>query len=180
MRIIRYSDIAGRLSSHPIMRVQLAGVLLKKSEKISQKSGNKFAFLTLSDTSGVYEVLLFSETLTRSREFLEVGKSILLSADAEFKDDAIRLTVQDVKPLDEMLIDRVNEIALTLDHSNQMDELKTALNRAGDGKSAITITIHSPAANKMVKLRLPKHYNFTPELRDELYRLKGLRKLMES
>jgi DNA polymerase-3 subunit alpha len=118
--------------------------------------------LTLSDTSGVYEVLLFSETLTRSREFLEVGKSILLSADAEFKDDAIRLTVQDVKPLDEMLIDRVNEIALTLDHSNQMDELKTALNRAGDGKSAITITIHSPAANKMVKLRLPKHYNFTP------------------
>jgi DNA polymerase-3 subunit alpha len=44
MRIIRYSDIAGRLSSHPIMRVQLAGVLLKKSEKISQKSGNKFAF----------------------------------------------------------------------------------------------------------------------------------------
>lgn len=180
MRIIKYSEIAERLTSHPIMRVQLAGVLLKKSEKISQKSGNKFAFLTLSDTSGVYEVLLFSETLTRSRDFLEVGKSILLSADAEYKDDAIRLTVQDVKPLDEMLIDKVNEIALTLDNSNQMDDLKAALNRAGEGKSSVTITIFSPAVDKMVKLRLPKQYNFTPELRDELYRLKGLRKLMES
>jgi DNA polymerase-3 subunit alpha len=180
MRIIKYSEIAERLTSHPIMRVQLAGVLLKKSEKISQKSGNKFAFLTLSDTSGVYEVLLFSETLTRSRDFLEVGKSILLSADAEYKDDAIRLTVQDVKPLDEMLIDKVHEVALTLDNSNQMDDLKAALNRAGDGKSSVTITICSPAVDKMVKLRLPKQYNFTPELRDELYRLKGLRKLMES
>lgn len=180
MRIIRYTEIEQKLSSHPIMRVQLAGVLLKKSEKISQKSGNKFAFLTLSDTSGVYEVLLFSEVLTRSREFLEVGKSILLSADAEQKDDAIRLTVQDIKPLDEMLIDKVHDISLTLDHSNQMDELKAALNRAGEGKSSVTITIYSPAANKMVKLRLPQFYNFTPELRDELYRLKGLHKLMES
>lgn len=180
MRIIRYSEILQKLSDRPMLRVQLAGVLLRKSEKISQKSGNKFAFLTLSDTSGVYEVLLFSEVLTRSRDFLEIGKSILLSADAEMKEDALRLTVQDVKPLDEMLIDKVHEVSLTFDHSNQMTELKTALERAGEGKSAVSISIVSPAVDKKVKLRLPGLYNFTPELRDELYRLQGLRKLHEN
>lgn len=180
MRIIRYSEVQGKLSDRPMLRVQLAGVLLRKSEKISQKSGNKFAFLTLSDTSGVYEVLLFSEVLSRSREFLEVGKSILLSADVEMKEDALRLTVQDVKPLDEMLIDKVHEVALTLDHSNQMDALKKALTTAGEGKSSVTITIQSPAVDKQVKLRLPGFYNFSPELRDELYRLNGLKKLQEN
>ena len=180
MRIIRYSEVQGKLSDRPMLRVQLAGVLLRKSEKISQKSGNKFAFLTLSDTSGVYEVLLFSEVLSRSRDFLEVGKSILLSADVEMKEDALRLTVQDVKPLDEMLIDKVHEVALTLDHSNQMDALKKALTTAGEGKSSVTITIHSPAVDKQVKLRLPGFYNFSPELRDELYRLNGLKKLQEN
>ena len=180
MRIIKYSEVLGKLSDRPMLRVQLAGVLLRKSEKISQKSGNKFAFLTLSDTSGVYEVLLFSEVLSRSREFLEVGKSILLSADVEMKDDAIRMTVQDVKPLDEMLIDKVHEVGLTLEHSNSMEALKVALNRAGEGKSAVTITILSPVVDKMVKLRLPGLYNFSPELRDELYRLNGLKKLLEN
>jgi len=180
MRIIRYSEVQGKLSDRPMLRVQLAGVLLRKSEKISQKSGNKFAFLTLSDTSGVYEVLLFSEVLSRSRDFLEVGKSILLSADVEMKEDALRLTVQDVKPLDEMLIDKVHEVALTLDHSNQMDALKKALTTAGEGKSSVTITIQSPVVDKQVKLRLPGFYNFSPELRDELYRLNGLKKLQEN
>jgi DNA polymerase-3 subunit alpha len=180
MRIIRYSEVLGKLSDRPMLRVQLAGVLLRKSEKISQKSGNKFAFLTLSDTSGVYEVLLFSEVLSRSRDFLEVGKSILLSADVEMKDDALRMTVQDVKPLDEMLIDKVHEVALTLDHSNSMDALKKALTTAGEGKSSVTVTILSPAVDKMVKLRLPGLYNFSPELRDELYRLNGLKKLLEN
>ena len=156
MRIIRYSEVLGKLSDRPMLRVQLAGVLLRKSEKISQKSGNKFAFLTLSDTSGVYEVLLFSEVLSRSRDFLEVGKSILLSADVEMKDDALRMTVQDVKPLDEMLIDKVHEVALTLEHSNCMDALKTALTRAGEGKSSVTVTILSPAVDKMVKLALAR------------------------
>jgi len=180
MKIISYSDIAAKLSGRPAVRVQLAGVLLKKSEKISQKNGNKFAFLTLSDMSGVYEVMLFSEILSRSRDYLEVGKSILLSADAETKEDSIRLTVQDIKPLDDILIDKVHEIALILEHSNQMDALKLALDRAGQGKSSVTITIHSPEIDKMVKLRLPQMYNFSPELRDELYRLKGLKKLNES
>lgn len=180
MRIIRYSEVLGKLADRPMLRVQLAGVLLRKSEKISQKSGNKFAFLTLSDTSGVYEVLLFSEVLSRSREFLEVGKSILLSADVEMKDDALRMTVQDVKPLDEMLIDKVHEVALTLDHSNSVDALKSALTKAGEGKSSVTVTILSPAVDKMVKLRIPGLYNFSPELRDELYRLNGLKKLLEN
>lgn len=180
MRIIRYSEIEQKLSDRPILRVQLAGVLLRKAEKISAKSGNKFAFLTVSDTSGVYEVLLFSEVLSRSRDFLEVGKSILLSADAEHKEDSLRLTVQDVKPLDEILIDKVHEVGLTFAHSNAIETLKSCLTKAGEGKSRFTVQIESPNTGKIVKLRLPGFYSFTPEVRDELYRLNGLKNLQES
>lgn len=180
MRIIHYNQIEQKLSDRPILRVQLAGVLLRKAEKLSAKSGNKFAFLTLSDTSGVYEVLLFSEVLARSREFLEVGKSILITADAEQKEEALRLTVQDVKPLDDILIDKVHEVTLTLDHSEAIDSLKITLGNAGEGKSRFSIKITSPAVGKIVKLGLPGGYNFTQEIRDELYRLKGLKNLQES
>jgi DNA polymerase-3 subunit alpha len=179
MRIARYSDIEALLGNKPVMRFQLAGVLLKKSEKISSKSGNKFAFLTLSDTSGVYEVILFSETLSRSRDFLEVGKSILLTADAEFKEDAIRLTVQDVKPLDDILVTKVHDINMILSHADDIDRLKNIIDKSEKGTSTITIDIQSPKTEKMVRLRLPQAVYFSHELRDELYQIKGLKNLYE-
>ncbi|MDD3020976.1 MAG: DNA polymerase III subunit alpha [Alphaproteobacteria bacterium] len=179
MRIVNYAKVESGLLDRPIMRVQMAGVLLRKSEKISAKSGNKFAFLSLSDSSGVYEVVLFSEVLARSRDFLEVGKSLLLTADAEQKEDQIRLTVHDIKPLDEILIDRVHEVELCMDKTDQIEKLKEALEKAGKGKSRFVVQVLSPAVGKVVRLCLPEFYNFTSELRDNLYRVPGLKSLSE-
>lgn len=179
MHIITHAEIEDRLAGKPIMRVQLAGVLLKKSEKISAKSGNKFAFLTVSDTSGVYEVILFSEILSRSRDFLEVGKSLLLTADAEMKDDAIRLTVQDLKPLEEVLISKVHEIRLKFSHTDAMPKLKDIIDRAGKGQSIYKISVYCPSVKKDVHIALAGSHNFTPEIRADLYRLSGIITLTE-
>lgn len=188
MRIVRFNKLDDMLADRPVCRVQMAGILLKKSEKISAKSGNKFAFLTLSDSSGVYEVMLFSEILTRSREFLEIGKSLLITADAEQKEDQIRLTVQDIKPLDDMLDHRVHEIELwldygpdkVLDHAQQIEKLKNLLGAAAGGNSHFVIKILSPATQKLVRIKLCGRYHISNDLRHELYRLPGLRALNES
>ncbi|HNQ91803.1 MAG TPA: DNA polymerase III subunit alpha [Alphaproteobacteria bacterium] len=180
MRIVNFAKVQEILEDHPISRVQMAGVLLKKSEKISQKSGNKFAFLTLSDTSGVYEVVLFSETLSRSREFLEVGKSLLLTADAEQKEEQVRLTVQDIKPLDDILTDRVHDVELHLKDSADAERIKSMLDKAGEGKSRFVFVFSVPDLGKKVTVALPDYYNFSSDLRDELYRLPSLKSLHEA
>lgn len=180
MKIITYSRVEDMLADRPVCRVQMAGVLLKKSEKISAKSGNKFAFLTLSDSSGVYEVMLFSDILARSREFLEVGKSLLLTADAEQKEDQIRLTVQDIKPLDDMLDHRVHEVEIWLDHADHIEKLKDLLNTETGGASAFVIKILSPSTQKLVRVKLCGGYHVSNDLRHELYRISGLRALNES
>ena len=43
-----------------------------KQERTSQK-GNRFAFIQLTDASGMYEATIFSERLTQAREMLELG-----------------------------------------------------------------------------------------------------------
>ncbi len=179
MRIINYSGITEALADKPIMRAQLAGVLLKKSEKISQKSGNKFAFLTLSDMSGVYEVILFSELLSRTRDFLEVGKSLLLTADAELRDDQIRLTVQDIKPLEEVLISKVHEVRMELNDTRSMTQLKDIIAKAGKGKSVYKIQVQAKTMGKTVMLCLDGEHHFSPEIRADLYRLPGLKAIIE-
>ena len=109
------------------MRVRMAGVLIRKAEKISAKNGNKFAFLTLSDSSGVFEVMLFSETLMRCRSFLEPGEALLLMVDAELRDDQLRMTVQDVKPLDQALDSQIREVTVEIAAAAQIKTADTTI-----------------------------------------------------
>ena len=48
---------------------RMAGTLLGISERTSKK-GNRYAFLSFTDTSGVFEVIAFSETLNQNRDIL--------------------------------------------------------------------------------------------------------------
>jgi DNA polymerase-3 subunit alpha len=63
-------------------RFKLAGVVLGKQERTS-RNGNRFAFLQLSDSSGAFEVTVFSELLASRREVMEAGQTILIEVDAQ-------------------------------------------------------------------------------------------------
>ena len=68
LKISSCADVHTALQDVAASRFQMAGVLLKKQEKMSQK-GSKYAFLQLSDPTGIFEVTLFSEMLATTREF---------------------------------------------------------------------------------------------------------------
>ncbi len=175
--MISYAEIEGYLTGKPIARMQMAGVLIKKVEKISAKSGNKFAFLTMSDTTGVYEVALFSETLSRTRQFLEEGKGLLMTVDAEIRDDALRLTVQDIKPLEETLADKVREVEITVDRAEAVDFLKSRLDAEKKGSSRVLVTLTTQG--KEVQVKLPGFYSVSPATKNLLFQTKGVKKLQE-
>lgn len=175
--MITHAEIESHLFGKPIARVQMAGVLLKKIEKISAKSGNKFAFLTMSDTSGVYEVALFSETLARTREFLEEGKGLLLTVDAEIRDDSLRLTVQDIKPLAESLADKVREIEITVDRAQAIEVLKARLENEKKGSARILVSLN--VQGKQVQLSIPGFFNVSQETRNTLFRTQGIKRIQE-
>ncbi|HEY0900616.1 MAG TPA: OB-fold nucleic acid binding domain-containing protein, partial [Micavibrio sp.] len=86
MNIHNIASVNELVSRQGSAMVDMAGVLLKKNIKVSQKSGNKFAFLQLSDATGIFEVMLFSEGLARARDFLDEGKTLLVKVMAESRD----------------------------------------------------------------------------------------------
>ena len=51
----------------------MAGVVRRRQERASAKSGEKFAFVTFSDPTGEFECLFPPEQLRKCREVLEVG-----------------------------------------------------------------------------------------------------------
>jgi DNA polymerase-3 subunit alpha len=180
LHILAYGDLDSLLLTRSSARVQIAGVLIKKTEKMSTKSGNKFAFLSMSDSSGVYEVMVFSETLQRSRALLEAGNALLLTADVEYKEDQIRLTVQDIKLLDESLVDKVTELKLALRDASGVSQLKEVLKNAGSGRSRVVLVVPAENSAREVEIRLSGFYSFSPELRESLFRVPGMISVSEA
>jgi DNA polymerase-3 subunit alpha len=178
LNIIPFREVEPSLAHRPVARLKMAGVLIKKSEKISAKSGNKFAFLTLSDSSGVYEVMLFSETLMRARSFLEPGESLLLMVDAELRDDQLRMTVQDIRPLDQALDNQIREVTIEVTREEAIDAIKTRLEEAGRGAVRAALTINLPDGRE-VRIGLPSQYAFTAETRNALFQTPGVAGMQE-
>ena len=55
----------------------------------------------LSDPTGHYEAVIFSEGLQQFRDLLEPGAPLLLTISAEMQGDDVRARIQTAEPLDE-------------------------------------------------------------------------------
>jgi DNA polymerase-3 subunit alpha len=84
--------------------VKMAGVVAGRQERKSAR-GNRFAFAQLSDTTGGYEITLFSETLEKSREHLETGSQVVVTAEATMESDQLKLLGRSVSPIDGVVAD---------------------------------------------------------------------------
>ncbi|MEK7245980.1 MAG: DNA polymerase III subunit alpha, partial [Pseudomonadota bacterium] len=81
--------------------VRLAGTLIGKKERTSAK-GNRYAFIQLSDMTGVFEAIVFADTLATARSLLEVGRSLLVRAAVQVEGETFRLTVHSLESLEEV------------------------------------------------------------------------------
>jgi DNA polymerase-3 subunit alpha len=64
------------------------------------KTGNKMGIMGLSDPTGHFEAVLFSEGLAQFRDVLEPGTAVLLQLGAELQGEDVRARILHAEPLD--------------------------------------------------------------------------------
>jgi DNA polymerase-3 subunit alpha len=93
-----FAEVPGKMvSSEAIFR--MAGVVRAKKERPA-RDGGKFAWVTLSDPTGEYEVMIMPEELDASRDYLEPGQSVTFRAKARVRDGDLKLSAEKVELLD--------------------------------------------------------------------------------
>jgi DNA polymerase-3 subunit alpha len=176
--VVQAANALDYLAGRPVVVMDMAGVLLRKQIKVSPKTGNKYAFLQLSDSSGVFEVTLFSETLAAAREILVEGEPLLLKVTAEQREEQIRYTVQNLRPLDQALAGKVKEVHIHLDNEKPVSQLKTLLDV--EGKGAVKIIVFARTdARTVAEMTLPGRWNFSAATRNALGRAPGVKEVRE-
>ncbi len=174
--VISYANLAEELKTRISSRVQIAGVLIKKQERMSAR-GNKFAFLQCSDSSGVYEVMIFSDTLSACRDLLQPGTALLLEVDAEEKEDQIRLTGQMIQPLDTAMATKLKAIEVHMDAPAPAAELKRLLEEGGKG--LVDVRLYAHINDNVAELSLPGKYAVSPAAIHTLQKTAGIIEVKE-
>ena len=174
LKSIRFADLLASGRSGP---ATLAGTVIAKKERTSGK-GNRYAFVQLSDTSGVFEVTVFSELLASERDKLEPGCSLLLHVNAQFEGDAMRCVAQRIEALDQAMERLADGIEVFLDSATPLADIRTALAEAGPGRGQIKLIPWLDGARE-VEIALPSAWRISGALVNRLRAIPGVRDVRE-
>jgi DNA polymerase-3 subunit alpha len=170
--VVRFIDLASRLAAGGSTRHKLAGIVVGKKERTSAR-GNRFAFVQMSDMSGLYELTLFSEVLGQARQLLDAGQPLLVTVDCRIEEDSIRLTAQKIEPLDGAVSHAAAGLRVYLGEQNAIKSLRSIIGRDGPGRGRVSVVIGLEPTRE-VEIALPGAYKIGPGIRAAVKSLPGI------
>ena len=153
---------------------KIAGSVSSKQERKSAR-GNRFAFVGLSDPTGLYEVTVFSDTLEAARDMLEPGRNVVLTVKAELEGETLKLLANGVQPIDQVA-DAAGAQALRI-HVSRAEVLASIaglLSRVeGRNRAEIRICV-ADGAGQEIDLALAQPYPMTPQIKGAIKAMQGV------
>ncbi len=153
---------------------KLAGSVSSRQERKSAK-GNRFAFVQLSDPTGLYEVTVFSDTLEAARDYLDPGRNVVLTVEANLEGETLKLLARAAQPIDQVAAEG-GASALRI-HLNKADAAASvaALFSRVEGRTKAQITICVPDdQGREIDLTLPQPYPVTPQIKGAIKAMSGV------
>ncbi len=118
---------------------RLAGTVTSRQER-KTKSGGKIGIVQLSDASGQYEVVLFTETLINFRDMLEPGASVIVTVSAEDRPEGISLRASGVQSLEVRRRRCRRRFASSCGMRSRFNSVRNQLRPGGDSEVSLILS----------------------------------------
>jgi DNA polymerase-3 subunit alpha len=149
-RAVKAGASAGRVAATVVSRIERR-----------TKTGNKMGIIGLSDPTGHYEAVLFSEGLAQYRDVLEPGAAVLLFLNAEVQGDDVRARIQSAERLDEAAEKHQKGLRVFVRNDMPLDALARRLEPKGEGEVSVVVMLDGGAE---VEVRLPGRFKVSPQI----------------
>jgi DNA polymerase III subunit alpha len=149
---------------------KLAGTVIHRQERRS-KSGNRFAFVGLSDPTGQYEAICFSDTLAQARDLLEPGTSVLGRFEADVDGEEVRLRLQSVEVLDAAAAQVAGGLVIVLGDASPVAKIAEKLGNGG--RAPVRVVLHAEGG-RQIEIALGNRFTVTPQLKSTFKALPGV------
>ena len=158
-------------------RPKLAGIVEDKRERTSAK-GNRFAFIKFSSLDGAFEVVMFSDVLTASRELLDSGRPLLVACEARADGGEIKLNAVGVSDLDQAVATSGAGLKVHINNEDTLGALKRALDGGKQGRGQVRLVLNIDQ-KQSVELALPGNYLISADMRSAVESVPGVVELRD-
>ncbi|MSU91149.1 DNA polymerase III subunit alpha [Rhodobacteraceae bacterium 2CG4] len=176
-RVMTLAEIEQKVKGGPIA-ARIAGAVAVKQERKSAR-GNRFAFVTLSDPTGIYEVTMFSEPLEKYRDLLEPGANVVLAVEATYESEQLKLLARGVQTVDEAVLGAAPAgLKIFVDDPAALGSVATRLEEAAGGTKRaggpVNLVLMHPGLPGEVEVELPRRYPVTPQIMGAIKHVPGV------
>jgi DNA polymerase-3 subunit alpha len=169
MKVLNWADFSRSVKMGATAGKTAATVVSRVERRT--KTGNKMGIIGLSDPSGQYEAVLFSEGLQQYRDLLEPGKAVLLFLSAEAQGEEVRARIQSVEPLDQAAEKIQKGLRIFLRDDKPLEGISRRLEARGDGDVSMVLML---ADGGEVEVRLPGHFKVSPQIAGAIKAVPGV------
>ncbi len=171
LNVMRWTDFSARAQAHGRAEARLAATVTYKQDR-KAKSGNRFAFAGFSDPTGQFEAVIFADTLASAGDKLEPGRNVLIHVEGEAEGEAVKVRVQAVQTLDEVLGKGTKQLSITATEKLQAGDLIKHLGR--EGALEIKLVVQLGEASKAVEISLGNNFSVSARQLSALKALPGI------
>jgi DNA polymerase-3 subunit alpha len=144
---------------------KVAATVVSRQERRT-KTGNKMGIFGLSDPSGAFEAIVFSEGLAEYRDLLEPGAAVLLLLSAQVEGDEVRARIQSAEPLDAAAANLAKGLRVFLRDRTPLDGVAKRLEPSpravnGDGEVSVILLL---GQGTEVEVKLPGRFKVSPQI----------------
>jgi len=172
---------------------KVAATVVSRMERRT-KTGNKMGIIGLSDPSGHFEAVLFSEALGQFREMLEPGLAVLLQLAAELQGEDVRARINNVELLDQAAAKTSMALKIFVRDTKPLESIAKRLAmseappaaaprppapgprpaaRGGNGDGEVTVVMMLDLETE-VDMKLPGRFKVSPQIAGALKAVPGV------
>jgi len=153
---------------------KVAATVVSRMERRT-KTGNKMGIIGLSDPTGHFEAVLFSEGLAQYRDILEPGAAVLLQLGAELQGEDVRARVLHAEALDDAAAKTQKGLRIFLRDTKPLESIARRLSppagQSGSGDIALVLRLDMQTE---VEFKLEGRFQVSPQIAGAIKAVAGV------
>ncbi|MEQ1769049.1 MAG: DNA polymerase III subunit alpha [Devosia sp.] len=170
MKVIPYTRFEREVKEGDRSAGKLAGTIATRADRRTKK-GTPMLSLSLSDPTGSFEVIGFSEQVQQFGALLQPGRNVILSVEADERPDGIGLRLLSAVPLDEAMQKAGKHLTVFAGDEKCLGPIRSQLKK-GDGQVSFIIIREGGAKEYEIELR--ERFQLSPALAGAVKALEGV------
>lgn len=170
LRVQRWGDFE-RAVKDGASAGRLAGTISGRKDRRTRK-GAPMIILTLSDQSGNYEAIAFSEQIGQFGAILQPGKSVILQVGAYERAEGVSLRLLSAEPIDGMAEKIDRRLTVFAASAAPLGSINAQLKSGGEG--SVNFVVIRDGGEREYEIELPGTYRLTAEVAGGIKALEGV------